>query len=159
MMKTSGELKELSKLARLALDPEPLHRFIEIVENDLGFFLYRTVSRAKEELSTRDRTEFRFQHADINIQRSITRKEFEAWIREDVDRIAGTVDEALGNAGVAAAEIDKVFLTAAHRSFRPFNGSLRIGSAPIVLPPVTSSSPLHTGWRSSASPQIAATGS
>jgi hypothetical chaperone protein len=111
MMKTSGELRELSKLARLALDPEPLHRFIEIVENDLGFFLYRTVSRAKEELSTQDRTEFRFQHADINIQRSIKRREFEAWIRDDVDRIAGTVDEALGNAGVAAAEIDKVFLT------------------------------------------------
>lgn len=53
----------------------------------------------------------RFQHADINIQRSITRNEFESWIREDVDHIAGTVDEALRNAGVAAAEIDKVFLT------------------------------------------------
>jgi hypothetical chaperone protein len=111
MMRTSGELRELSKLARVALDPEPLHRFIEIVENDLGFFLYRTVSRAKEELSTQDRTEFRFQHAGVNIQRSITRREFEAWIKEDVDRIAGTVDEALANAGVAAAEIDKVFLT------------------------------------------------
>jgi hypothetical chaperone protein len=111
MMKTSGELKELSNLARLALDPGPLHKFIEIVENDMGFFLYRAVSRAKEELSTLDRTEFRFQHADINIQRSITRTEFEAWIREDVDRIAGTVDEALRNAGVTAAEIDKVFLT------------------------------------------------
>jgi hypothetical chaperone protein len=111
MMKTSGELKELGQLARLALDPAPLHRFIEIVENDLGFFLYRAVSRAKEELSARDRTEFRFQHAGIDIHRSITRKEFETWIREDVDRIAGTVDEALRNAGVAAAEIDKVFLT------------------------------------------------
>ncbi len=111
MMKTSGELKELSKLARLALDPDPLHKFIEIVENDLGFFLYRAVSRAKEELSSHDRTEFRFQHAGVNIQRSITRKEFEAWIRKDVDRIAGTVDQALRNAGVAATQIDKVFLT------------------------------------------------
>ena len=101
----------MNKLARLALDPGPLHKFIEIVEHDLGFFLYRAVSRAKEELSTQDRTEFRFQHADIDIQRSITRTEFEAWIREDVDRIAGTVDEALRNAGVSAAEIDMVFLT------------------------------------------------
>jgi hypothetical chaperone protein len=111
MMKTSGELKELSKLARVALDPEPLHKFIEIVENDLGLFLYRAVSRAKEELSRQDRTEFRFQHAGINMQRSITRTEFEAWIREDVDRIAATVDEALGNAGLASEDIDKVFLT------------------------------------------------
>jgi hypothetical chaperone protein len=111
MMKTSGELKELSQLARLALDPEPLHRFIEIVENDLGFFLYRAVSRAKEELSAQDRTEFRFQHAGIDIRQSITRKEFETWIKDDVDRIARTADEALANAGLAAAEIDKVFLT------------------------------------------------
>ena len=59
MMKSSGELKELHKLARLAADPEPLHRFIAIVENDLGFLLYRAVSRAKEELSTRDRTDVR----------------------------------------------------------------------------------------------------
>jgi len=111
MMKTAGELKELSKLAQLASDPEPLHKFIEIVENDLGFFLYRAVSRAKEELSTQDRTDFRFQHADIDIQRSITRGEFEGWISDDIARIAKTVDEALADAGVAATQIDKVFLT------------------------------------------------
>jgi hypothetical chaperone protein len=101
----------LSKLARLTADPEPLHRFIAIVENDLGFLLYRAVSRAKEELSTQDRTDFRFQHAGIDIRQSIRRAEFEAWIRPDVDRIAETVDEALANAGIASAGIDKVFLT------------------------------------------------
>ena len=111
MMKTSGELRELIKLARFALDPEPLYKFIEIVENDLGLALYRAVSRAKEELSKQDRTEFRFQHADINIQQPIMRTEFEAWIREDVDHITATVDEALEKADVAATEIDKVFLT------------------------------------------------
>ena len=111
MMKSSGELRELSKLARLTADPEPLHRFIAIVENDLGFLLYRAISRAKEELSTQDRTDFRFQHAGIDIRQSIRRAEFEAWIRPDVDRIAETVDEALANAGIASAGIDKVFLT------------------------------------------------
>ena len=111
MMKSSGELRELSKLARLTADPEPLHRFIAIVENDLGFLLYRAVSRAKEELSTQDRTDFRFQHAGIDIRRSIRRADFEAWIRPDVDRIAETVEEALANAGIAGAGIDKVFLT------------------------------------------------
>src|SRR5262245_36942266 len=37
MMKVSGELKQIRELSRLALDPEPLMKFIEIVENDLGF--------------------------------------------------------------------------------------------------------------------------
>jgi hypothetical chaperone protein len=111
MMKSSGELKDLHKLARLAGDPEPLHRFITIVENDLGFLLYRAVSRAKEELSAQDRTQFVFRHADIAIERSIRRTEFEAWIAPDVARIAATVDEALANAGMTAAGIDQVFLT------------------------------------------------
>ncbi len=135
MMKTSGELKELAKLARAALDPEPLHKFIEIVENDLGLLLYRAVSRAKEELSSRELTEFRFQHADIDIRRPITRTEFEAWIAEDIERIAATVDEALGNAGLAAAAIDQVFLTggssfipAIRRLFDRRFGSERIAS-------------------------------
>jgi hypothetical chaperone protein len=111
MMKTSGELRELHKLARLASDPEALRRFIAIVENDLGFLLYRAVSRAKEELSAQERTEFSFRHDGIDIQRSIRRADFEAWIRPEVDRIAGTVDEALGKAGMTAAGIDQVFLT------------------------------------------------
>ena len=111
MMKSSGELKELHKLVRVADDPEALHRFIAIVENDLGFLLYRAVSRAKEELSVQDRTEFDFRHADIGIHKTIRRAEFEAWIRPDVARIAETVDEALANAGMTAAGIDQVFLT------------------------------------------------
>jgi hypothetical chaperone protein len=111
MMKSSGELKDLHKLARLAGDPEPLRRFITIVENDLGFLLYRAVSRAKEELSAQDRTAFAFRHADIAIERPIQRAEFEAWIAPDVARIAATVDQALAKAGTTAAGIDQVFLT------------------------------------------------
>jgi hypothetical chaperone protein len=111
MMKSSGELKQLHELARLAGDPAPLHKFIEIVENDLGFFLYRAVSRAKEALSAQDRAEFHFHQSGIDIRQTITRKDFESWIRKDVARIAQTVDEALANAGVSAAQVDQVFLT------------------------------------------------
>jgi hypothetical chaperone protein len=111
MMKGSGELRELHKLARLADDPDALHRFIEIVENDLGFLLYRAVSRAKEQLSAQESTDFSFRHADIDIQRTIRRAEFEKWIAPEVRRIAATVDEALANAGMTAADVDQVFLT------------------------------------------------
>jgi hypothetical chaperone protein len=111
MMKSSGELRELHKLARVANDPDALHRFMTIVENDLGFLLYRAVSRAKEELSAQERTEFSFRHEDIDIRRSIRRNEFEAWIGPDVARIAETVDAALADAGITAAGIDQVFLT------------------------------------------------
>jgi hypothetical chaperone protein len=111
MMKGSGDLKELRELARAALDPEPLEKFIDIVEYDLGFALYRAVSSAKVELSARNQTEFHFSGEGVDIQATIRRRDFERWIADDVARIAGTVDKALTEARVEAREIEKVFLT------------------------------------------------
>jgi hypothetical chaperone protein len=111
MMKTSGELKQLKELSRFVLDPDPLLKFIEIIENDLGFALYRSVSAAKVALSSEQRAAFAFSDADIDIRESISRREFETWIAGDVAKIAATVDAALSNAGVSSSEIDKVFLT------------------------------------------------
>jgi hypothetical chaperone protein len=111
MMKTSGELKQLKELSRLVLDPDPLLKFIEIIENDLGFALYRSVSAAKVALSSQEHAAFAFADADLDIRQSISRAEFESWIARDVAKIAATVDGALGNAGVGAADIDRVFLT------------------------------------------------
>jgi hypothetical chaperone protein len=110
-MKGSGDLKDLKELARSALDPEPLHRFIDIVEYDLGFALYRAVSAAKIALSSRDEAEFRFAAEGIGIEATITRADFESWISEDVARIEGTLEDALLEAGIRADEVDRVFLT------------------------------------------------
>jgi len=111
MMKGSGDLKELRELARVALEPGPLEKFIDIIEYDLGFDLYRAVSSAKVALSGQEETNFRFQGEGVDIQARITRADFEGWIAEDVNRIAGTVDEALTKAGVRPEEIERVFLT------------------------------------------------
>ncbi|HEU6441739.1 MAG TPA: Hsp70 family protein, partial [Microvirga sp.] len=111
MMKTSGDLKELRELAKAALEPAPLERFIDIIEYDLGFALYRAVSAAKVTLSNAEETEFRFRAESVDIKARITRADFERWIAEDVRRIAEALDEALSRAGVTVSEIDKVFLT------------------------------------------------
>ena len=52
MMKTNGDLKELVELRRAAVDPEPLAKLIDIIENDLGFTLYRAVAATKTALSS-----------------------------------------------------------------------------------------------------------
>ena len=111
MMKGSGDLQELKDLAKDALDPEPLQKFIDIIEYDLGFALYRAVSAAKVALSVEDETEFRFEAEGIDIRATVTRAAFEGWIAEDVARIEATLDDALAQAGIAARDIDRVFLT------------------------------------------------
>jgi len=111
MMKASGELKQIRELVRVALDPAPLEKFIELVDNDLGFALYKAVSAAKVALSGGEETEFSFDEAGVDINERVSRADFEGWIAPDLARIATTVDDALANAGVSAAAIDKVFLT------------------------------------------------
>ncbi len=111
LMKSNGELKELKGLLHSAVEPTRLQNFIDIIENDLGFALYRSVSAAKFELSSKDKTTFSFRHDDINIESVITRRDYEKWLAEDLARISETVDLALANANLHAPAIDKVFLT------------------------------------------------
>ncbi|MGE0008109.1 MAG: Hsp70 family protein [Parvibaculaceae bacterium] len=111
MMKTNGDLKELVELQRAAVDPAPLAGLVDIIDNDLGFALYRAVAAAKTTLSSAESAEFSFAAGKLAIEETIARADFEGWIAEDVARIAATVDQALAAAGLGAHEIDKVFLT------------------------------------------------
>jgi len=136
MMKGSGDLKELRQLARTALDPNALQDFITIVDLDLGFALYRAVSDTKVGLSTRDSVDFRFRREGIDISATVTRDDFEAWIADDIARLGATVDEVLVKAGIAARDVEKVFLTggtsfvpAVQRVFAERFGEERLTSA------------------------------
>ncbi|MBL8700707.1 MAG: Hsp70 family protein [Alphaproteobacteria bacterium] len=111
LMKGSGDLRDLRELARTALEPAPLQDFVRLVEDDLGFQLYRAVSAAKVALSTLDDVEFRFAGGGIDIRAMISRTEFESWIAADLARIAATVDQVLENARLGPGAIEKVFLT------------------------------------------------
>jgi len=69
------------------------------------------VSDAKLALSAGDEADFRFNSGGIDIRATIARKDFEAWIADDIARLGATIDKVLGIAGIIAREVDKVFLT------------------------------------------------
>ena len=135
-MKGSGDLDALRELARAAVEPGPLHAFIDIVDLDLGFELYRAVSAAKVALSSAPEVSFAFRAEGIALEQAITRADFERWIARDVERIAATVDAALSQAGTGPDGIDQVFLTggtsfvpAIRRLFQDRFGEARLTSA------------------------------
>ncbi|ACL59679.1 Hsp70 family protein [Methylobacterium nodulans] len=113
LMKWSGDLQDLQDLARFAVDPAPLERFIDLVENDLGFALYQSVSATKVALSGEERAELHFRGPGtaVEVRRSLSRAEFEQLIAPDVARIADAVDQALASAELSPGAIDQVFLT------------------------------------------------
>lgn len=111
MMRNRRTLEELDRLRRTAIDPHAIGRMIALIEGELGFPLYDAVGGLKRALSQTEQATFRFDGAGVAIQRDVTRADFEKWIADDVARIAATVDQALADAGVGEAGIDRVFLT------------------------------------------------
>ena len=114
LMRNRRTLEELERLRRSAVEPQAIARMIAVIENELGFALYDAVGRLKRALSGEDRAEFRFSGAGLEIAAEVTRADFEAWIADDIARIAATVDRAMMAAGAEDGAIDRVFLTGRH---------------------------------------------
>jgi len=111
LMKGSRELRELKEIARTAEDRAGIGRFVELVEGDHGYRLYQAVSAAKERLSTAETAPFRFEAGGIEIAAEVSRRAFEGWIAPELGAIERAVEAALGQAGLRATDVDKVFLT------------------------------------------------
>lgn len=111
LMRNRRTMDELRRLQRQAADPAAIARLIAVIDNELGYPLYDAIGRVKRQLSAQDSATFRFSGAGLDIEAEVTRAGFEAWIADDLARIEATVDTALAASGVAAADIDRVFLT------------------------------------------------
>ncbi|MER2604551.1 MAG: Hsp70 family protein [Siculibacillus sp.] len=140
VMKTGETLKELERLAAASEDPTGLERLIEVIEEDLGYPLYKAVSEVKLALSHADEARLRFRHHDIEIDEIVRRADFETWIAQDLDRIRASFEEAITRSGVAESEIDRVFLTggtsfvpAVRRLFEDRFGAARIETGDQLL--------------------------
>ncbi len=111
LMRTPKTLRDIAAVAAASADPQPLRTLIGLIENELGYQLYQTVSAVKAELSRHQTAALRFRHGDFAIDRPIKRAEFESWIAGDLHRLSATVDQALADAQIGADQIDRVFLT------------------------------------------------
>lgn len=111
LMRASRDMREIRSLVRQAREPDKLRRLVEVLDENYGYLLYKSVSRLKETLSSEPRAEFRFEAGGISIVRDVARSEFEDWIAPELELIGNAVGEALADAGLAASDIDRVFLT------------------------------------------------
>lgn len=111
LMRAPRTLRSIAEVARTADHPDRLHHLIALIEGGLGYPLYQAVSAAKTELSHADSTLLRFAYKGFTIAQPITRAAFESWIAPDLERLGATVDQALRDAGLAPAAVDRVFLT------------------------------------------------
>lgn len=108
----TNNVREILKSARIrALEPEKIEALIAIVDQDLGYQLHQAVQRVKFALSQHESTEFRFHEGGLDLRIPVTRREFEAWIADDLGAIERAVETLISKANIQPHEVDRVFLT------------------------------------------------
>ena len=111
LMRAPRTLRDIADVARNAAEPERLHQLIQLIEEEVGYELYRAISGVKATLSSRPRARLQFRHADFVVDAEIARADFEAWIAPELAQIGTAVDAALADAAITAKQVDRVFLT------------------------------------------------
>ncbi len=115
LMKSPTVLRELREYLRYTIERDGLEKFITLIENDLGYPLYKAVADVKAALSHAPSSKLEFRAEgfgyDLALDATIERAAFDSWIADDLQKIEDAVDEALGEAKLDSSEIDRVFLT------------------------------------------------
>jgi hypothetical chaperone protein len=108
----TNNVREILKSARIrALEPEKIQALITLIEEDLGYQLHQAVQQVKFELSRSHHAEFRFRDGSMDLRIPVTRREFEAWIENDLQAIEDSIDRLLSASGIHPRAVDRVFLT------------------------------------------------
>jgi hypothetical chaperone protein len=110
-LNTHKNLEMLARLKQHATAPARLEAFVHLIKGELGYQLHEAVRRTKFELSQMQETTFAFNCEPVAMSQTVTRAEFERWIEPELTMISGCVDGLLASSGVAAGDIDHVFLT------------------------------------------------
>jgi hypothetical chaperone protein len=83
----------------------------EILYGGHGYNFFRTVEGAKIDLSSHSKADVRFVRPGIDVDHRITQAEFSKLISPDLDRIDGTIDKTLADAGVGPSDVHAVVRT------------------------------------------------
>jgi len=110
-LKTKKNIDLLEEISSQSDDSAKIDALLHILEYDLGYHLYRAVERAKVALSAADSTRFSFSDHPLEIEADITRAQFEGWISDETTAMEECVDRLLASTGVAAKDVDQVFMT------------------------------------------------
>lgn len=111
LMRSKRTLDQLGKLRHAATDPAAIDRMIAVVENELGYGLYEAIGAVKRALSSQTHAAFTFAGEGLSVSADVSRADFERWIAPDLAELDEGVDRVLARAGLAADQIDHVFLT------------------------------------------------
>ena len=111
IMRHTRDYQDLIKLARQAVEPDKIQAFIDFLDAEASYLLYRAVAEAKTALSHAHTAEFCLMTGGNRLVKTISRHDFQAWIGDDLADINACVSDTLIAAGIDEGGVDRVFLT------------------------------------------------
>lgn len=111
LLRNRDTLGQLERVRQQALEPSKIAALIHLIASDLGYQLHGAVQALKCALSRDEHARFHFTDDVLTIDAVVTRSQFESWIVEELGQIEVCVDGLLRSTGVAAVDVDRVFLT------------------------------------------------
>jgi hypothetical chaperone protein len=111
LLKNPSTLSRLRALQRDAVEPTKIAALIHVIDNDLGYYLFRSVEKTKVDLSSSESTAFVFSDPPTEISRVVGRREFETWVVSHLLKIESCVDRLMKSVALSPRQIDSVFLT------------------------------------------------
>jgi len=110
-LKSNDTIQMLRSIQSQSFEPQKIAALLHIVQNDLGFYLHRSVQQMKEELSSDVIGTFAFEDHVVQMRGRVKRPTFEGWIEEDLEKIRDCIDRLLGRTNIGRSEVDRIFLT------------------------------------------------
>ena len=104
-------LKETQRWSISELNSTRMERLFILIEEHLGYKLFKAIEQSKIELSSAKSAWFRFLHPGIDLAEELSADRFREVSADLVEQIIGALDETLQRAGVKAGEIDIVCCT------------------------------------------------
>jgi hypothetical chaperone protein len=82
-----------------------------LIENNLGYSLFRSIETTKIELSSSDVSRFVFEESGIEIEERISINKYETIIEHDLIRMENYLNIFLDKHSIRSNEVDSLFLT------------------------------------------------
>jgi hypothetical chaperone protein len=111
IMRYTRDYADLERLEAVSDAPGLIRAFIDFLDADASYLLYRAVAQLKAQLSREGSARFLLEAGKLKLDRKVSRREFDSWIDDDIRAIQSSVDDALRRAGCPETGIDRVFLT------------------------------------------------
>jgi len=111
LLKDPKTMSVLQQVKNQATERGKVAALIQIINENLGYALYRAVEQSKVGLTDKEMASFAFSQSTVQMEDSLERWQFESWIQEDIQTIAACIRSLLDQCGVKHADIDSIFLT------------------------------------------------